>query len=316
MPDYSPSSDHYSRNNSELSLREPNDRTIFGGTRDDILQGGDGNDTIYGNAGNDWLYGDKGDDTIYGNVGDDWLYGGKGNDTIYGNGGNDRLYGGDGNDELWGNGGRNVLTGEAGIDKFVISPHANARDTIRDFDVTNEKIDLQDFSNIKSFKQLVITQKGAHTQINLGGNQRVILNNVTASDLTMHHFIFKNEKPVAVNDDFTTPKNRALGISKAALLANDTDREDKTPIFATVKAQPSHGILVDNNDDTFTYVPSSTLERVDFFVYEVTDSAGKKTEATVYITLSKPDSDGDILSMDTDESYIAPHSGWVAHLTL
>jgi VCBS repeat-containing protein len=56
--------------------------------KDDVLQGGDGNDTLNGGVGNDHLMGDHGNDSLDGGVGNDTLEGGDDNDKyIYNSGG-------------------------------------------------------------------------------------------------------------------------------------------------------------------------------------------------------------------------------------
>jgi hypothetical protein len=67
-----------------------------------ILWGGSGNDVMEGGGGNDWIYGGSGNDTLRGVGGHDTLYGGDDNDKLYGGNGCDGLYGGAGADELFG----------------------------------------------------------------------------------------------------------------------------------------------------------------------------------------------------------------------
>ncbi len=190
----------------------------FGG--DDTVYGNDGNDTLYGGAGNDKLYGgygldiiDGGDgnDTIYGNTqwamyrqgydlsqkmlyggaGDDIIYGDAGNDIIEGGTGNDTLYGGDGSDTLISSDGNDILSGDWGVDKFVITKHANTQTTIN-FE-SGEVIDLTAFTNIKSFDDLLIN--GNAPLIDLGDSQQIKISNSFA--LTAANFIFaQNHAPV------------------------------------------------------------------------------------------------------------------------
>ena len=67
------------------------------GTR---LNGGSGNDTLTGGTGNDYLAAGSGNNTLTGNAGDDTLLGGVGNDILIGNAGNDTLYSGLGSNTL------------------------------------------------------------------------------------------------------------------------------------------------------------------------------------------------------------------------
>ena len=102
-------------------------------TVQDLIYGGPGNDTIDGRNDNDTLYGGSGNDTIIGGQGNDVLYGGSGSDTITGNANDDRIYGGVGAD---------TLSGNAGADTFYYLTLADRGDTITDFTVGTDKIDV------------------------------------------------------------------------------------------------------------------------------------------------------------------------------
>ncbi len=58
------------------------DRTLCGGSNDDVLIGSPGNDIIYGGAGSDKLFGGPGNDILIGGQGADYFDCGPGNDTI------------------------------------------------------------------------------------------------------------------------------------------------------------------------------------------------------------------------------------------
>ena len=82
-----------------------------GGSGDDVLTGGSGNDTLSGQAGNDVLTGGTGDDV---------LTGGSGNDTLRGNAGADQLRGGSGNDTLYADSSDTVIEGGLGSDTLHV----------------------------------------------------------------------------------------------------------------------------------------------------------------------------------------------------
>jgi Ca2+-binding RTX toxin-like protein len=71
------------------------------------VNGGSGNDVIFGGYGNDVLNGDSGNDLMFGGPGADQMTGGTGRDT---------MYGGTGNDRLTGDTADAVLAGQAGTD--------------------------------------------------------------------------------------------------------------------------------------------------------------------------------------------------------
>jgi Ca2+-binding RTX toxin-like protein len=117
------------------------DRFTYGAVK---IDGGSGNDWLLGNAGRDSLSGSLGSDYLKGYGGNDYLSGGDNNDRLYGGRGNDKLDGGSGNDYLYGEFGKDVLRGGSGRDKFVfdVSPSKSNVDTIADFSVKDDRIDL------------------------------------------------------------------------------------------------------------------------------------------------------------------------------
>ena len=71
---------------------------INGGSGDDNLKGGNGDDIISGGGGDDFLQGKAGNDTLDGGSGDDKLHGDAGDDTLIGGQGDDFIHGGTGTD--------------------------------------------------------------------------------------------------------------------------------------------------------------------------------------------------------------------------
>jgi Ca2+-binding RTX toxin-like protein len=196
---------------------------IYGDLGDDVLNGNDGEDSLYGGADNDKLNG--GWDT-------DRLDGGDGNDILQGDSfaakGDDTLLGGNGNDILVGGSGDNVLTGGAGADRFVFAPSAkfwnlaevavstiqdisdnpivdlagavleplgeayDAHDTITDFTVSQDKIDLSafDFSFGSTTNALNIQTIGGDTLITFGESENnITVQGVTGITFTPDYFI-------------------------------------------------------------------------------------------------------------------------------
>ncbi|NWO96329.1 hypothetical protein GY976_24675, partial [Escherichia coli] len=89
-------------------------------------------------------------DTLYGGDGNDTLYGGAGKDQLYGGAGNDALYGGLGNDQLWGG---------TGADSFHFS-WFGGRDTIYDFDTSQDRIVLDDGVTVTGTKVTDVNHDG------------------------------------------------------------------------------------------------------------------------------------------------------------
>ncbi len=184
---------------SDTILGDAGDDTLTGGTGRDIIRGGSGTDTIYGGADGDILRGDSGDDTIYGDAGNDMLVGDSGVDTIYGGADNDTIAGGSGNDNL---------TGGTGADTFVFIENSGD-DTITDFVVGNDTINLSMIQQAIAYSDLTITQVGSDTTIThtaLGGT--ITLTGVTATELTA--------------DDFNLPDG-----STTSLTAEENDRLER-----------------------------------------------------------------------------------------
>ena len=127
--------------------------------------------------------------TISGDSSDNSLVGGDGRDTISGGAGNDTLNGGRESD---------TLTGGAGADTFVIARYRNVfgnpadragSDTITDFNIAQDKIDLGDygfyfFGDILSRAH----QVGANVVIDLGPTEHLTINNVQLGSLTVANF--------------------------------------------------------------------------------------------------------------------------------
>ncbi|WP_286829546.1 M10 family metallopeptidase C-terminal domain-containing protein, partial [Kordiimonas sp. UBA4487] len=137
----------------------------------EALKGGACNDTLWGNQNNDALDGSDGDDQLYGRAGNDTLVGGNGDDTLDGDirhvpseTGDDRL------------------TGGAGADTFSYQVAGWGNDTITDFEVGTDRIDMS--GRGFTFLDLTITQDGDDALIEDGSGNSIRLLNVTADDLT------------------------------------------------------------------------------------------------------------------------------------
>lgn len=104
------------------------------------------------------------------------LIGGSGADTLEGQDNHDTLSGGYGNDILNGGWGDDILTGGFGRDRFVFS-RLDDSDTITDFDVSRDKIVLEDVAGRAELKitetadGVVIETPSAFLEITLSGLQ-------------------------------------------------------------------------------------------------------------------------------------------------
>ncbi len=109
-------------NNSAIRIRafgQKGNDVLRGGSANDLLNGGAGDDQTFGNGGNDVLIGDAGLDLLNGGASNDWVDGSAGNDTLFGSDGVDTLVGGDGDDYGDGGNGNDTLYGGNGVDALV-----------------------------------------------------------------------------------------------------------------------------------------------------------------------------------------------------
>ncbi|MEL7510408.1 MAG: Ig-like domain-containing protein, partial [Cyanobacteria bacterium J06554_1] len=172
------------------------DDYVEGGVGNDIANGGTGNDSIYGQGGIDVLNGGEGDDLIDGGDGDDLLTGGLGNDSLYGRAGQDRLRGSSGNDVLVGGVGDDLLWGGQGSDTFTYNQVNEFGDTIFDFEIVRDRIDLSAIfnGNASLGSNVIVQQVDNNTAIlantGSGMEQVAMLMNVTADRLDSSNFTF------------------------------------------------------------------------------------------------------------------------------
>jgi Ca2+-binding RTX toxin-like protein len=180
---------------------------IPGTPRPDKIDGTNGNDRISGKGGNDRINGKAGDDILFGGVGKDRINGGTGNDRLNGGIGNDRLEGGKGDDQLVGGASKDILIGGEGNDLFVFTnPSATNTDTVKDFTVGEDLIDLRsifaqaDFRNATLSQVVQLVQVGANTEVQLDSDglgsgkefaTLAILENVNSSTIGASQFVIR-----------------------------------------------------------------------------------------------------------------------------
>ncbi|MFD3189073.1 beta-propeller fold lactonase family protein [Sedimentitalea sp. HM32M-2] len=182
--------------------------TLIGDAGRNNIRGGNGNDSVTGAGGNDILNGQGGHDTVMGGAGNDRLILGGGNDTGNGGDGNDRidggskndiLIGGAGNDDLNGGGGRDRLVGGSGDDSLngggandvFVFETLHGGDTIEDFNVNGDRIDLSGHSGFNNFSQVLAGSFEFMGNTVIGGGANSIqLIGVAKADLGADDFIF------------------------------------------------------------------------------------------------------------------------------
>ncbi len=239
-------------------------------------------------GGNDYLYGSNGAEYLYAWGGNDLLLGLGGDDTLDGALGDDTLDGGDGND---------TLKGSSGADTFVIGKYANTTDTIQDYEHynPNEKIDLSAFSNdyinYSQFSQNMVDESN-QVRITLTGNQELVLEGVTAAQLSADNFIgiVANNNPIGYNDAFTINEDAVLTgnllLDNGAGVDSDLDGDTLSVIGEIGKATEQGGTVDINNDGTFTYTPLANYFGTDSFTYTLTDGNGGTALTTTTISIT------------------------------
>lgn len=180
---------HFAENNTTVANVEA--FSINTGYGDDRIVLTDNNDAANGGDGNDALFGLGGDDS---------LNGGRGDDAIDGGAGNDRMAGYNGND---------VLTGGDGADTFAFGGDAQSfanTDVVTDFNAAEgDMIDLTDYFqsslnvdgdpigrplNIEDAVEFVDTANGVEVHLVASDSVAVVLEGLTAADLTHDIFVF------------------------------------------------------------------------------------------------------------------------------
>lgn len=167
-----------------------NDNILGAGGADDLLGGG-GNDTLSGGSGADDLRGGGGRDVLLGGTQNDKLRGEGGNDELVGDQGRDRLFGGGGRDTLDGGSGGDKSTGGGGADVFVFG-NGDGNDTITDFAVGTDRLDLSSLNAINSLSEFnanAFTVSG-NTLVLIDDDTSITLEGVRESDFSASDFIF------------------------------------------------------------------------------------------------------------------------------
>jgi Ca2+-binding RTX toxin-like protein len=146
--------------------------TLFGGTGDDDLTGGSGNDQIFGQAGDDTLLGRGGFDQLFGGADDDTLTGGDADDQVFGEAGNDLMIWNPGDDTDLFEGGADTDTAEVngggGAEVFTVTANG-AR-------VRFDRLDPAPFSiDIGTTENLVVNMGGGDDSFSATGNLAALI---------------------------------------------------------------------------------------------------------------------------------------------
>ena len=196
-------------------LQGGDDQFAVNGTSPDetlTVDGGSGNDTITTGSGNDLIFGGDGNDTINSGAGDDVIDSGSGNDSVVGGIGHDTAFLGSGDDNfVWNPGeGSDFVSGDAGYDTLVFKGAA-----------ASEQMSLSANGPLAVF-------------LRQPGNVRMDLDGIQELDVTA----LGGADSITVNDTSGTDLTRAnidLGSgdgAKDSVTVNGTDNRDRVHVEA------------------------------------------------------------------------------------
>ncbi|MCP4224181.1 MAG: tandem-95 repeat protein [Actinomycetia bacterium] len=95
-----------------------------------------------------------------------------------------------------------------------------------------------------------------------------------------------NDDPVAVDDGSSLVEDNTLGVT-FDVLTNDSDIDGDTPQYGSANTSTVvNGIITDNLDGTFTYVPDEHFHGTETFTYTTIDGNAGTDSATVNITIT------------------------------
>jgi Ca2+-binding RTX toxin-like protein len=131
-----------------LAIRDGAPLYNAGGGDDHVILPGKGefkmfdSDRVFtSGAGNDTVFGGNRDDKLDGGSGVNWLLGGGGNDWLFSHEIGDSLDGGGGRDAIIGNGGGDYIAGNGGADRFIYKKFSDSPDDLSNYD------SISDFSH-------------------------------------------------------------------------------------------------------------------------------------------------------------------------
>lgn len=166
------------------------------------------------------LRGTDGADTLTGGALDDVIAGGTGADHIYGEAGADVIMDGAGQDELWGG---------TGVDVFIMAGD-RTRDTIHDFDVAVDQLDLSHWPMLRSTAQLEFVTRTDGITLRFGSEELVLLSadgqpiapeEITALDLVATSR-FLPDWSFVFNDEPENPDDPNSPVTLTGTVASDT----------------------------------------------------------------------------------------------
>jgi Ca2+-binding RTX toxin-like protein len=153
-----------------------------GGSGNDVMHGGSGDETLIAKGGSDYVFGDAGDDLLRGGNGNDVLQGGEGDDVLRSGNGQNLLEGGAGDDVIHGGQGAGFLAGGAGNDTIRVG-RGNDVIAFNAGDGIDTLIGGRDGGNTLSlgggigYSDLSFSKSGHDLVVNAGADDKLVLKN-------------------------------------------------------------------------------------------------------------------------------------------
>jgi len=95
-----------------------------------------------------------------------------------------------------------------------------------------------------------------------------------------------NHSPIARNDSYFVNENATLNVQGHGVLANDTDADGNT-LSSLLVTNVLNGVLLLNQNGSFTYTPHTNFHGVDSFTYKANDGSASSNVATVTVMVNQ-----------------------------
>ncbi|MDA7618789.1 Ig-like domain-containing protein, partial [Verrucomicrobia bacterium] len=94
-----------------------------------------------------------------------------------------------------------------------------------------------------------------------------------------------NLPPVANNDTYTVNEDGVLSVVAPGVMSNDVDPDGDGIQVDLLLVAPTQGVGVINNDGSITYIPNINFNGQDVLVYQLSDSDGQTSVASVTVSV-------------------------------
>jgi hypothetical protein len=147
--------------------------------------------------------------------------------------------------------------------------------------ISNVNLTVQQCYSISSLDAGVVATTAAGLLSAMGSGTTDVV--VVFNGFSTTNTIVVNSLPVGGDDGLATPKNTAVTVTLATLLANDNDPDGNLPLSTTVSATSTNGALVTTTLTDVTYTPVGGYTGPDLFTYTITDTLGGSDVVNVYV---------------------------------